>query len=342
MLPKFDERSAWSPRDLEGEDGWRGALTSLEIQELETAVALCQSHGVVGLEDGSDLVRMRKSMFPLPTLSRRLASIGEYIEHDRGIFMLRGVPVERFTHQELRILFFGMGLYMGTPLKQSVAGEFMQDVRDFGEPLYGDKGRGTNSKDELPWHTDRSDVVSLLCIRKATWGGESKIASLPHLYNMIADERPDLAEALCQPFPYGRAQWEPNHLSAYYELPIFTVRDGRFASRYLRHFIKLGQELPETPRLTSIQIEALDYVDARLDADDVCLRIAFEPGDLQIVNNFTIGHGRGAYENPADIEKGRYLLRLWLAVPNSRPLHESFRPLYGSVDAGVVRGGVLV
>ena len=36
----------------------------------------------------------------------------------------------------------------------------------------------------------------------------------------------------------------------------------------------------------------------------------------------------------------RLLLRLWLAMPNSRPLPEGFEVLWGAIEAGAPRGGV--
>ncbi|MFC7541552.1 hypothetical protein ACFQU2_21710 [Siccirubricoccus deserti] len=38
----------------------------------------------------------------------------------------------------------------------------------------------------------------------------------------------------------------------------------------------------------------------------------------------------------------RQLLRLWLAMPGSRALPESFRPVFGETAAGAPRGGMPV
>jgi hypothetical protein len=45
-----------------------------------------------------------------------------------------------------------------------------------------------------------------------------------------------------------------------------------------------------------------------------------EPGDIQLLNNHVIYHGRSAYEGAAGDSADRLLLRLWLAMPNSRAL----------------------
>ena len=54
-----------------------------------------------------------------------------------------------------------------------------------------------------PFHVDQSDVVAMYVLSVAAQGGESRIASGAHIYNVIASTQPDvisvLAEA-CWPF----------------------------------------------------------------------------------------------------------------------------------------------
>lgn len=52
------------------------------------------------------------------------------------------------------------------------------------------------------FHTDDSDIVGLLCIAKALEGGESDLVSSHHVYNALANERPDVLETLTQPIWY--------------------------------------------------------------------------------------------------------------------------------------------
>ena len=81
------------------------------------------------------------------------------------------------------------------------------------------------------------------------------------------------------------------------------------------------------PRLTAAQNEALDLLAAV--AEETCLYCPFEPGDIQLLNNHVVFHGRTAYEDDADAGQERLLLRLWLAMPNSRRLPAGHRPAVG-------------
>ena len=57
------------------------------------------------------------------------------------------------------------------------------------------------------------------------------------------------------------------------------------------------------------------------------LRMAFEPGDIQFVNNFTVVHGRTAYEDNTDPSLRRFLWRLWLQFGDEGPWGEESEPM---------------
>jgi hypothetical protein len=52
------------------------------------------------------------------------------------LVLLRRIPVERYSEDELRILYWGLGLHLGTPRYQNGNGELIGDVRDENR-LYG-------------------------------------------------------------------------------------------------------------------------------------------------------------------------------------------------------------
>ena len=45
-----------------------------------------------------------------------------------------------------------------------------------------------------------------------------------------------------------------------------------------------------------------------------------QPGDVLLASNHTIMHGRTEFEDPPESEYRRLMLRLWLTIPNGRPL----------------------
>ncbi len=183
-------------------------------------------------------------------------------------------------------------------------------------------------------------MIALLCVRNASAGGVSKIASTVTIYNEMLRRRPDLLALLFQDYWRARpADAEAPNVRRLYPLPVFGLRDGKFTSQYSRTYVELAQQNPDVPRLTAAQDEALDLLAAI--ADEVCLHAAFEEGDIQLLNNHVTYHGRTAYDDDAAQRQERLLFRLWLAPADSRPLPQGFEVLWGDIAPGAVRGGIV-
>jgi hypothetical protein len=75
-------------------------------------------------------------------------------------------------------------------------------------------------------------------------------------------------------------------------------------------------------------------------SEELALEMTFEPGDIQLLNNHLMYHARTEFVDYPEPERKRLLLRLWLAVPGSRPLPDGYELVFGTTEAGAVRGGV--
>ena len=113
-----------------------------------------------------------------------------------------------------------------------------------------------------------------------------------------------------------------------------------FACSYLRVLIDRADADPDCPALTPQQKEAIDFLDQVCEREDLQTRFTLEAGELLFLNNWTTLHRRTAFEDFKDPNKRRHLLRIWLSMPNSRPLNEAFRANFGAVEAGALRGGI--
>ncbi len=56
---------------------------------------------------------------------------------------------------------------------------------------------------------------------------------------------------------------------------------------------------------------AFEAMSAIVEDPGLCCSFVIEPGQLQVVNNRSFGHGRTEYEDPEDKTLRRRLLRLW-------------------------------
>ena len=116
------------------------------------------------------------------------------------------------------------------------------------------------------------------------------------------------------------------------------MRDGKFTSRYSRTFVEAAQRRAEVPRVSPAQWKALDLLSDL--ADELSFEMSFAPGDIQFVNNHVIYHARTEFEDDAAAGRDRLLLRLWMAMPNSRALPLGHEVLWGTIEAGARRGGI--
>jgi hypothetical protein len=165
------------------------------------------------------------------------------------------------------------------------------------------------------------------------------IASSLAIRNEIARTRPDLLEVLYTPFHWTKQQrYEPGESPTYLQ-PVFSEQDGFFACRMIRLMIENAVRYDGAPPLTEAQTEALDLFTSLAAGEDFRFAMMFQPGDLQLLNNHVALHARTAYEDYDEPERKRHLLRLWLAMPNSRPLSPSMSHFYRDRRAGAVRGG---
>lgn len=327
----------WDRQKLLSDPNWIYHFTSEDINELEHAFDnfLC----VKKENQLSDSENLRIN-FKLNKLQDKLNFASHFLENSKGIFLLKNYPIKSNLSDTI-LMFQGLGHCLGTPLNQNREGDKVLTISTSGSHGYGQNtSRATSVNDALQFHSDRCDVAALLCCKKAKKGGVNYIVSSIALHNKILETFPQYLETLYSPYCYSRASWENNRETDYYSLPVFSYYQGFFASRYLRGLIDDAQQNPAVPRLTIEQKSALHLLEEMANDPSFHLKVTLEPGDILLLNNFITLHARSLYEDFEEIEKKRLLLRLWLSVPNSRPLHPVLKPLFGSVAAGELRGGI--
>ena len=339
----IDGPEAWRGDDLARSTDWIHPVSAAEQEEIDAALRAVQRRGL-GWRD------LTREDFAIPRFARALREISDKLEHGRGLVLLRRIPVQRYSEDELRIIYWGLGLHLGTPRYQNGNGELIGDVRDENR-LYGgvrevnpmQTGEPRTSRNKarsagpLRFHTDRVDVVTLLCVRPAASGGLSKVVSSSAVYNAILERRPDLHALLCAPYYHVR-EGEAGGKQQFFAMPVFGMRAGRFTSQYSRTFVENAQHVPGVPPLTAAQNAALDLW-AEV-CEELCYSMDIRAGDMQLLNNHVVYHARSTYEDDPAPGRDRFMMRLWLSMPNSRALPEGFEVLWGSIAPGAPRGGI--
>ena len=354
-LRAIDGVCAWQGRAMENDPRWRFTLSRDNIAEIHGALAAVRQRGLAWEQ-------MTKADFPLPGTAGLLAEMAEELENGSGLANLSGLPVSEFGDRHdggLRHVWYGIGLNLGVPVFQDCNALLMRDIQDEdqdtdalqgheltarnGSRFQSSKAR-TLSNSLLRFHTDRTDVVGLLCVRQAKSGGVSRIASSVTVHNAMLRRRPDLAALLYEPLHRARLGEERGGELLSYALPVFGQIEGRFTSHYSRTYVEAAQEMLDVPRMDAAHWEALDQLHDL--AEEHCMEMTMQTGDMQFINNHVIYHARTAYgdhnDDPggAGTDQRRLLHRLWLAMPNSRVLPDDHQVLWRNVAAGTVRGGI--
>jgi hypothetical protein len=344
-----------SVKALQGNSVWTGA----QMRDNPRWIKQFPAAVLQGIDDAvraaADIPwqQLTRENFPLPGSEPYFDEVREELENGSGMVKMRGLDVSRYNEEQLQKIWFALGRHLGTPMYQNRSGELMRMIRDegmgVGAQKYGEtvdasgkkflsSGARTLSPGELRFHTDRCDVVGLLCVRQAASGGVSTLASSVAVHNEILRRRPDLHELLCNAIPRGRFGEEAGGEHIAYDLPVFGERDGKFTSHFSYTYVESAQQIPWIRRLSDAEWEALKVL---LEVSkELCFEMVLEPGDIQLLNNHVIYHGRTAFVDDVSSGHDRLLMRLWLSMPNSRALPVDHAVLWGNIESGRPRGGI--
>ena len=330
--PLIDGRADWRASEMGDMSRWAHVLRDAEVDILGGAMRRAQANGVA-------IGDLTPATFPLPGMAPLFERILQELETGRGLFLLRGFPVDHYSKDQLRYLYDGMCRPLGVPMAQSGGGDYLGDVRNLNVDVNSPRGRAYTSKQKLTYHSDQGDVVGLVVLRTAKEGGLSMLASALAIRNEIARTRPDLLDVLHQPLCWSWQEQQPPGDGPWYRAPIYAERDGHFSSFYIRTHIISAQRYADVPRLAPEQIEAMDLMDSLAAREEFHFSTMFQPGDMQFLNNHVILHSRTAFEDHDEPDRCRHLLRIWLSVPNSRALPPARAEFFRETAGGAVRGG---
>ena len=78
---------------------------------------------------------------------------------DQPSFLRRGVPVERYTREEIVTVYWGFGLWWGKVVSQNAKGHIVGHVKNIGHDIHRPITRVYATPLPQPWHND--SVISL-------------------------------------------------------------------------------------------------------------------------------------------------------------------------------------
>jgi hypothetical protein len=306
----IDSPSAWRANELT-EAAWQVRLLDSHVRELESALATARS---VMHDENKPVLELTRADFPLGSLAEEVARWRNQVAAGRGFLLVRGLPVERWSQEDCELLFWCLGLYLGRPGTQNVHGDLLGHVRDTGENAADPFVRLYRTASNIAYHCDAADVVALLCLQRAKRGGASRLVSSVTVYNELIRRRPDLVERLFEPFLLDIRNEDASGALRHLPIPACRFAAGRLRTFYHSDYFRSVVRHDDVPRLSDTTRELLDFYEKLACQPGLYLDMELEPGDIQWVSNHTVLHARTMYEDFAEPERKRHLLRLWLSV----------------------------
>jgi hypothetical protein len=315
-------RTGWKGSEIDYREHGLHVFSEAELAEIERAL-----RHLLALSP-RDFTDVTPGSFPLERLGDYMRGLCDTLRNGPGFALLRGIPRERYSADEMAWIYVGLGSYLGRPTVQSSAGDVLGHVIDVHE--IEPESRGYRKGGGQLMHvdsTDMCDVVGLMCLRTARSGGASRIASATAVYRDIERRRPDLAAALREGYYYRRTAADGKHstrMQSPHRIAAFAETAGELSCYFVTAYIRRAAE-HDSP-LTPTAQEALREVERRASSPEFYLDMEFAEGDIQFLNNRVTFHGRTDYQDDhGDWTRRRHLMRLWLRVPEWPPLPESQR-----------------
>src|SRR3954467_12236917 len=116
-------RSVWLGKDLARTQDWIFQLPTPAIDEIDANVRRLKGRDAYAQP-------VERDEFPLTSIAADLARLKEEIAIGRGFFVIRGLDKERYSDNDLGLIFRGFGVHFGRDLTQSAYGDRLRDIRE--------------------------------------------------------------------------------------------------------------------------------------------------------------------------------------------------------------------
>jgi hypothetical protein len=239
-----------------------------------------------------------------------------FLDGEPGMLILDGMkqlPSGAWTRA-----FLSLCSILGRPLAQDASGGLVREVRNLGKSLTDRGVRYSETRQGGSFHTDGApspdeipDYFALLCIHQAPVGGALVVIDARTVLAELHGRSPQSVSILSRHFHFD--QRRADRPTATVRRPILsTDHAGAAQVIYLRDYIESAHAMPHVPDLAPAELNALDELDAILNDGRLQVEGRLSPGQVAIVNNRRVVHGRREFTDTRGNSAKRLLLRLWL------------------------------
>jgi len=121
-LTELEPAAEWRAADVADPQAWTLRLDDADAAELDIALKTAKAKS-------NDPLEIRRQDFPLPSLSTKLDDVVDVLMNGRGFMRIATLDVERYSDDDLTLLYWGIGLHLGQPWAQNHYGHVLGDVK---------------------------------------------------------------------------------------------------------------------------------------------------------------------------------------------------------------------
>jgi hypothetical protein len=248
-----------------------------------------------------------------------------------GLAIVAHDDLESLSDGQLTALTFGVSVLLGKPTSQRSPEDFIVPVEDQ-QPGDVTTAPGYKSNGRMGMHSDPTDVAVLACLAASAAGGENLFVSAAEVHDALAREAPAVLECFRRPWTWDlRGAQRPGN-DPIVDSPVFSSDPNDVKCRF--GWLLLREGARATGQLTPDVDVALDLFEEVARRPELTLRHRLRRGQSVWLDNYRVLHAREAFEDRADTDAVRRLIRIWLWLHDRAPLPAGFSAFSAAIDRG--------
>lgn len=303
-------KKAWVRADITRDD-WLFPLTPDCRDELNAIVADLRRKPQPAEE-------INAAQLPIPACRALMRRVQAALDDGVRFAVVDRLPMDDISDDEAKALYWILSSLLARPVQQKLTGTLIYDVHDTGKKATPGSGvRPDQTNMEQFFHNDNSynttqpEYVALLCVRPAKTGGVSQVISFYTLHNELLRAHPEVVPRLYKPVWFDRQKEYLPGEAAVLSAPIFSAHDGRLKVRMGLFQAKSGYTMMNET-MDEAAVEAIETLRGIFTQEALRFDFVMERGQIQYVNNLETAHRRTTFEDFAEPQRKRLMVRLWL------------------------------
>ena len=157
------------------------------------------------------------------------------------------------------------------------------------------------------------NYVAMACLNQAEKGGSSVLTDTRLIFRYLNNKNKEVLNILKKKFPFEKRGFSKNGKLSNKIIfkPIFELKNRTLRFRYLRDYIESGYR-SKNYKITKQIKKSFNVLDSLLEKRRFIKKFKLNKGDILILDNRYMAHGRTKFQFDKKGQNSRVLLRTWI------------------------------